>query len=156
MKYVYPLIATHESGYTILLYNKDEVLSFTRKYGQFDDHRYNYVYNFTLTPSLTKIITNPWLVRDDLGYIVNYQKFMAENSTPLWYRYNKRRAEIRKIAEKGLPIPGTGTSRPYCTNHAQKKNSGRGHRNRNRALAIYEAKEYNVKNKVGFRIIPCE
>ena len=41
-------------------------------------------------------------------------------------------------------------------NHTAKKNSGSGHRNRNRAKAIYEAQEYGVKNDVGNRVIPYE
>ena len=41
-------------------------------------------------------------------------------------------------------------------NHTAKKNSGAGHRNRNRALAIYEAKEYQVDNNIGGHVIPWE
>ena len=158
MEYLYPLTAIHIDGHTELLYNIDQVHDFIHKYGQFyDKHKYwhrRYVYTPTLHVEYVESY-HPWIVRDDRGRIVKYDDVCVQY--PMYWHYNKRQAEVRKIAEKGLPIPGTGGYRKcWKMNHTAKKNSGAGHRNRNRAKAIYEAEEYGVKNDVGNRVIPWE
>jgi len=153
MNYLYPLIAIHIDGKPILLYSNDALASFIGKYGQFTEHHVDYYYD--ISSFMYRRKTNGWIVRDDRGKIVKYDDVVSFGTN--WKYYNKRQAEIRGIAAKGLPIPRTGTSKAgWKMNHVAKKNSGSGHRNRNRALAIYDAKEYDVKNNVGNRVIPYE
>lgn len=157
MEYLYPLIAIHIDGHNELLYNINEVHDFIRKYGQFyDKHKYWHRRYISHSPYIEYVdVYHHWVVRDDRGRIVKYDDVCVKH--PVYYWYNKRQAEVRKIAERGLPIPGAGGYRKCCKmNHTAKKNSGAGHRNRNRAKAIYEAKEYGVKNDVGGRVIPHE
>lgn len=151
MNYLYPLNAISPEGRVILLYTVDAVYDFIKKNGRFHEHRYYWIYDFG--NYVNKKHVSEWIIRDDRGRIVKYEDF------PINYEkyYNRRRKEIREIAAKGLPIPGTGCSKAgYKMNHTAKKNSGAGHRNRNRALAIYEAKEYQVDNNIGGRVIPWE
>lgn len=154
MEYLYPFTAVHMDGHTELLYTIDEVHDFIRRHGQFhDQHKY---WQTRWYPHYQSIeCYHPWIVRDDRGRTVKYDDVCCKY--PMYWHYNKRQAEVRKIAEKGLPIPRTGCRKAgWKMNHTAKKNSGAGHRNRNRAKAIYEAKEYGVKNDVGGRVIPHE
>lgn len=154
MNYLYPLIAIHSNGYTELLYSIDEVHNFIRKYGQFyEQHVYWWNRYVGLTLVSTKE-THPWIVRDDRGRVVKYDD--VRQQWPMYWHYNKRQAAIRKAAEQGLPIPGTGGYRKcWKMNHTAKKNSGKGHRNRNRARCEYERKEYGIPNKYG-KVRPWE
>lgn len=155
MQYLYPLIAIHISGETILLYTNEAVLDFIKKYGRFHDHHVWWWGRFSNGVYLSTKEIHPWIVRDDRGRIVKYDDVCYKHKP--YDGWNKRNAEIRAIAAKGLPIPYTGCSKAgWKMNHPAKKNSGSGHRNRNRAKAIYEAKEYGVKNNVGNRVIPYE
>lgn len=155
MEYLYPLTAIHIGGHTELLYTIDEVHEFIRKYGQFHENHVYWTGHWENHSWISVKCYHPWIVRDDRGRVVKYDDVCVQY--PMYWHYNKRQAEVRKIAEKGLPIPGTGGYRKcWKMNHTAKKNSGAGHRNRNRAKAIYEAKEYGVKNDVGNRVIPHE
>lgn len=155
MQYLYPLIAIHISGETVLLYSNDDVLSFIKKNGRFHDHHVWWWSRFTNGVYTSTKELHPWIMRDDRGRIVKYDDVCYQHKP--YDGWNKRNAKIRAIAAKGLPIPGTGGYRKcWKMNHTAKKNSGSGHRNRNRAKAIYEAKEYGVKNDVGNRVIPYE
>lgn len=159
MKYLYPLVAVHINGHTELLYTLEDVRTFIKKYGQFyEKHKYSYrqYLGYDSYPRYEYVQAyHPWIVRDDRGRIVKYDDVCYQHA--LYDGYNKNMAKTRAIAEKGLPIPYTGTSKAgYKMNHTAKKNSGSGHRNRNRALAIYDAKEHGVKNNVGGRVIPYE
>lgn len=156
--YLFPLNAIHKDGTVILLYTLDEVYAFIRKYGKFHEYRTStkstseYYYDRALGGLRHKYswvtTENDWIVRDDRGRRVKYDDIPSRHSN--YDYYNSRRAEIRKIAEKGLPIPGTGCSKAgWRMNHTSKKNSGAGHRNRNRALCEYDRKEYGIKNKYG-------
>lgn len=153
MNYLYPLTAIHIDGETILLYSNNAVLDFIKKYGRFTERHVEWYYDYHSLTFRKK--ANGWIVRDDRGRVVKYDDVCYQHQTYDWY--NERNAKVRAIAEKGLPIPYTGTSKAgWKMNHTAKKNSGSGHRNRNRALAIYDAKEYGIKNNVGNRVIPYE
>lgn len=153
MNYLYPLNAIHIGGEVLLLYTESEVLDFIRKYGKFTEHHVEWYYDW---PSYTyRKKANGWIVRDDRGRIVKFDD-VCYQYVP-YEHYNHRQAEIRAIAAKGLPIPRTGCRKAgWKMNHTAKKNSGSGHRNRNRAKAIYESKEYGVHNNIGNRVIPWE
>lgn len=155
MKYTYPLIAINIDTSTILLYTREDVIAFIDKYGKWHEHHryWHSWYDWKLGIRYGEYLIHEWIVRDDRGRKVDHRDFFENYS---FYYYNKSMAKIRSYAEKGLPIPGTGTSRPWKMNHPRKKNSGKGHRNRNRAKAIYDAKEYGVKNNIGNRVIPWE
>ena len=151
MKYVYPLNAIHIDGDTVLLYSKKEVEAFQK------NNRWGTVFG---DPSLNdfsdrrwEVFNCAWIIRDDWGRKVHPLDFVMKND----FRFLKaRHIRAKKAIELGLPIPYTGTSRPWKMNHPAKKNSGKGHRNRNRAKAIYDYQEYGVKNDVGYRVIPWE
>lgn len=152
--FLFPLNAIHRNGEVILLYTLDEVYAFVRKYGRFYDHHVDWHWYFDNGRYCEYTKPNDWIVRDDRGRTVKYDDISGPPSYNYWI--NKRNAEIRKIAEKGLPIPYTGCSKAgYKQNHTAKKNSGSGHRNRNRARCQYDQKEYGIKNKYG-KPIPYE
>ena len=155
MEYLYPLIAINISGKTIMLYSHADVLSFIKKHGRFYEHHTYWWTRYVIGGLISTKETHEWIVRDDRGRIVKYDDVgFSYKPYELW---NKNNAKIRAIADRGLPIPGTGCSKAgWKMNHPAKKNSGVGHRNRNRAKAIYEASEYNVKNNVGNRVIRHE
>lgn len=155
MEFLYPLNAIHIDGGVILLYTLDEVHAFIRKHGRFTEHHVEWYYDPTDWARRRPVKASGWIVRDDRGRTVKYDDVCIKY--PMYYGWNQRNAEIRAIAAKGLPIPHTGCRKAgWKQNHPAKKNSGSGHRNRNRAKAIYEAKEYGVKNDVGGRVIPWE
>jgi hypothetical protein len=155
MNYTYPLIAINIDGSTILLYTREEVLNFIDKYGIWNDHHRVWAswWDWQAGIHHGEYHYYPWIVRDDRGKKVNHRDFY---DAPSWKRYNEYQAKIRFFADKGLPIPRTG-KRKWRRHHAPAmKNSGSGHRNRNRAKAIDDAKEYGIKNDVGNRVIPWE
>jgi hypothetical protein len=146
--FLFPLNAIHRNGEVVLLYTLDEVYSFIKKYGRFYDQHVEWYWYFVDGRYVEHNKPNDWILRDDRGSVVRYDDI--PNRHDRYHYWNKRNAEIRKIAEKGLPIPGTGGYRKcWKMNHTAKKNSGAGHRNRNRALCEYDRKEYGIKNKYG-------
>lgn len=146
MQYIYPLTAIHFSGETLMLYSSDAVLSFIKQYGRFTEHHVSYFYDWKNLIHYRKI--DGWIVRDDFGRVVKYEDFCYQYKQ--YEHYNERMAKLRKIAEKGLPIPRTGCRKAgHKMNHTAKKNSGSGHRNRNRAKIAYEASEYGFRNNSG-------
>lgn len=162
MDYLYPLNAIHRDGHVELLYTIDDVHTFIKKYGRFyEKHKYwyrryiGYQYiNDRMYPLHEHVEGyHPWIVRDDRGCVVKYEDVSFRDYSPYYAKYN---AKIRKIAAQGLPIPRTGKRKWHRHDACAMKNSGSGHRNRNRSKAIYEAEEYGVKNNVGSRIIPWE
>lgn len=143
MKYLYPLNAIHIDGDVILLYTKEEVDKFIRKHGSWNDNHIDHIFNWS-TRSNEEIHHN-WIVRDDRGRIVDVEDFVERYT---WKYYNERRKKIRAIAEKGLPIPGTGTSKAgYKQNHPAKKNSGYHHFAKNASKYSYDIKTYDLKGK---------
>lgn len=153
MNYLYPLNAIHSNGRTKLLYTLEEVHKFIAEHGRFYTHHVESY--FCLTGyGYREFKTNGWIVRDDRGRIVTYEDVCVQ--IHMYYGWNKRNAEIRKIAENGLPIPYTGCRKAgRKMNHTAKKNSGSGHRNRNRALCEYDRKAYGIRNNYG-KVIPWE
>ena len=161
--YLFPLNAIHKDGHVVLLYTLDEVYAFIRKYGKFHEYRtssgeriVSYKYDYSQPRAWSRYIpvyeyftvVNDWIVRDDRGRRVKYDDIPSRHSN--YDYYNSRRAELRKFAEKGLPIPGTGCRKAgWKMNHTAKKNSGAGHRNRNRAICEYDRKEYGISNPYG-------
>ncbi len=148
--YLFPLNAIHRNGEVILLYTLGEVHDFISKYGRFYDKHVDWYWYFVDGRYCEHNNPNDWIVRDDRGRTVKYEDVPSRYARYQWY--NERNAKVRKIAEKGLPIPGTGAWRKRWrkTSRAiQKKNSGTGHRNRNRALCEYDRKEHGIKNKYG-------
>ena len=148
MNYIYPLTAIHRNGYTELLYSFDAVQKFIQKYGRFSDSHKSVYYDYNTGEM--RFFYEDWVVRDDLGNIVNCKFFITNGYVKL---RKKRLAKLKRYIKLGLPIPGTGCKKAgYKINHTAKKNSGSGHRNRNGALAIYNSKEYNhlglIKQKI--------
>ena len=153
MEYLYPLNAIHIDGEVLLLYTYDEVKNFARKHGKWSESHVDYYYNFVFH-RFVRERRNIWIVRDDRGRKVNYDDIIY-NDAP-WQYYNRRRAAIRKVAQRGLPIPGTGCHRAgWKMNHTAKKNSGSGHRNRNRARFVEDFQEFGIRNNNG-KPIPYE
>lgn len=147
MKYLYPLIAVHRNGGTILLYNEDAVANFIAKYGRFTDNHVDYYCD----PSdyyFTRRVSNGWIMRDDRGQVVKFEDIKPSYKPSAYL--TKRRAIVKAAIEKGLPIPGTGGwKKIWKMNHQAKKNSGARKRNRNRSLCEEHFKEYGVKNPYG-------
>lgn len=158
MKYTYPITAIHIDGKTKLFYTRDEVLAFAktirRVYGQtkawYDHHvminpfwsTFHYSYKGAAE------FQNVWVLRDDLGKIVSYSDFDIT--------YDHRRKKKKYNVYRGEPVPNLRRGYRKLSKQTAKKNSGAGHRNRNRALAIYEAHAYGIKNNVGGRVIRWE
>jgi hypothetical protein len=154
MNYTYPLIATHIDGGTILLYTREEVLNFRKTYGPWHKYHRHWV-GYVGWKYLGEWMTHEWIVRDDWGKEVFVNDFEISNR-PFSKYWTKRMQAVSTAMKRGLPIPSTG-KRKWHRHHAPaKKNSGSGHRNRNRAKAIDDAKEYGIKNDVGNRVIPWE
>lgn len=158
--YTWPLNAIRFDGHIVPLPDVAAVRAFDARIRRAneswsDKHQHTFHYHYRFAEQVqTKY---HWVVRDDFGRPITREAFYEAYpvSHPAWYA--RRYAAARTAAEKGLPIPGTGCSKAgWKMNHTAKKNSGRGHRNRNRARAIYEAREYGVPNNVGNRVIPWE
>ena len=157
MKYTYPITAIHIDGETKLFYTRDEVLAFARTiHRSYGEHAW-YDHHVMINPCLrhgTRFygvtqFQNTWVLRDDLGKIVAYDDFA--------YKYDYRGKKKKKYSVyRGEPVPNLWRGYRKLSNQTAKKNSGAGHRNRNRALAIYEAHAYGIKNNVGGRVIRWE
>lgn len=158
--YAWPLIAIRFDGHTIPLMDVAAVRAFeasirraNESWG--DKHRHTFQCHHPFAHQIQTYYH--WVIRDDLGRTVTPDAFYDAYVSPRPAWYARRHAAARAAAEKGLPIPGTGCAKAgWKINHTAKKNSGRGHRSRNRALAIYEAREYGVRNNVGNRVIRWE
>jgi len=147
--FLFPLNAIHRDGTVILLYTLDDVFGFVKKYGRFYNHHVDTYWYFDSYGRYCEAKTpNNWILRDDRGRVVKYDDIpFPSRSYSYW---NERNAKIRKLAEKGLPIPYTACRKAgRKINHTAKKNSGAGARNRNRALCEYDRKEYGIKNPYG-------
>lgn len=152
MKYIFPLNAIHNDGYTELLYNLGDVEDFIKTYGRWTKRHWN-SYDLDFYFHGCDYSQSNWIVRDDWGREVDVRDFI---STKRWSRYYENRLkEISRASELGLPIPGT-RKRSYHRNYSRKKNGGKGARNRARAKAIYEEKEYGIAKKKLKKVIPWE
>lgn len=143
MKYLYPLNAIHVDGHTILLYTQDDVDKFVREYGVWYDIHTEHYYDWSAPLGYRqRCRINNWIVRDDRGRKVKFEDVQRPRDT------RRHWLEAQRVAAaKGLPIPGTGGYRKcWKMNHTAKKNSGAGHRNRNRALFVEHFKEYGIRN----------
>lgn len=153
MEYLYPLNAINRDGSVILLYSKDDVYKFIAKYGIWEDyHKYTARYYDPDTRQVSYHVSyREWIVRDDRGRKVKFEDVRRPRDTRQYWKQAQRDA-----AAKGLPIPGTGGFRKcWKMNHTAKKNSGSGHRNRNRARFVEDFKEYGIRNNGG-KPIPYE
>lgn len=162
MNYLYPIVLTSRDGETKLIYSADEFRSFAfnRKNGgvgtYFDEYtdwhnRYSRWIEGVYFNKYRSCFENRWIARDDRGRKVDCRDFELGPDRNRYRRVGSNNFEFRNG-----PVPFVRHSKPWKMNHTAKKNSGSGHRNRNRAKAIYEAKEFGVKNNVGGRVIPWE
>lgn len=162
MEYKYPLTAIHKSGKTNMLYTFDEVRAFKLKHGWWGEHwqkNWSWVFERVTHPSIPYFwnrkdepLNYDWIIRDDWGRKVKPTDFDFSNND--WRE--RRLKKIRHAAALGLPIPGQTHARAgWCADAPAKKNSGKGKRNRDRALCEYEFQEYGVKNKYG-KVQPWE
>ena len=153
MKFLFPLVATHIDGRTILYYSLDDLRGHIKKYGKFHQHRTysemsreydtsgKYAYVFVQK-------YNDWVVRDDRGRVVTVNDLPKVKQR--YYHWRRSSAQFDRAMELGLPIPYTGCSKAgWKMNHTAKKNSGKGHRNRNRALCEHDFQEFGIRNKYG-------
>lgn len=152
-KFLFPLNAIHNNGSVKLLYTMDDVYTFIRKYGVFNEHHANSISYYATHPLtgrptiMFKRVIYDWIVRDDAGRVVKYDDIPKRTNNPHWEKYC---ATINHCIELGLPIPRTGCRKAgRKINHTAMKNSGAGHRNRNRALCEYERIEYGIKTPYG-------
>ena len=115
MKYQYPLQAIHNNGYVILLHSIEDVVQFLQDYGRWED-KHIIIYDVGFTHR--SIITN-WIVRDDLGQIVNADDWINQFYPKRISYWERRCRKIAQAMELGLPIPGTGR-RKYHKNYTGK------------------------------------
>ena len=162
MEYKYPLTAINRTGKTIVLYTFEEVRVFKSKHGWWGEDWIKSWYwhgNRVSHPSvpwnwnrLSDPVYYDWIIRDDWGRKVKPTDFDFSNNA----RLEKHYKAIRHAEALGLPIPGQTHARAgWCANAPAKKNSGKGKRNRDRALCEYEFQEYGIKNKYG-KVQPWE
>lgn len=116
MKILYPVVASNRDGKTCLLYTAEEVKAFRvgRKvsvewryypFGFGYDWRVkNYQWSYRLEDKFEDF---DWILRDDRGRPVDPNLPPFRDNHGYNHRYGEKRiAEIRAAAEKGLPIPG--------------------------------------------------
>lgn len=158
--YAWPLTAIRADGHIIALPDVNAVRAFDRHIRRQKESwgaKHRELYYFRWPFNVADFTSFDWVVRDDLGRPVIRNAFFEVYPVPQRSWDAARNAKARACAAKGLPIPGTGCWKAgYKMNHTAKKNSGAGHRNRNRARAIDDAREYGVRNNVGNRVIPWE
>ena len=159
MEYKYPLTAINRDRSTVILYTFEDVRAFYKKNGWWGEEwqrTWCYWWSYGVRnphPSIpwnysrhTEPTYYQWIIRDEWGRKVKPTDFDFSDNTWREKRYKK----IRHAEELGLPIPGTGGYRKcWKMDHMAKKNSGKGKRNRDRALCEYERKEYGIKNPYG-------
>jgi hypothetical protein len=152
-EYAWPFSAIHKDGAIEIINNADELKAFNQKNGRWSDNHKVHVFMWYDMENLRGErveVQNTWIVRDFFGKKVCFKDAERLMKWPAYHHYNKRMAQVRAIAAKGLPIPGTGCSKAgWKQNAPAKKNSGNKHKKRNIARAIYEAREYGVPNKLG-------
>lgn len=139
MKILFPVIATHRDGDTVLLYDLMELSSFVRgrRVGS----------NWFGIPSTRfgiptyralEVVQYDWILRDDAGRPIDWcavdlpelpnWRFGGFYATRYKY-YAKRRKELQNAIDKGLPIPGTGKRKrgrhscrcDYCLSSTKKR-----------------------------------
>lgn len=158
--FAWPLTAIRADGHTLTLRDVAAVRAFAAsirrdKQSWGAKHRESHYYPWPF--DLSDVTSFDWIVRDDLGRPITHQAFVAAHPSERFCWDATRKAEARAHAARGLPIPGTGCAKAgWKINHTAKKNGGAGQRNRARARAIYDAREYGVHNNVGNRVIPWE
>lgn len=150
-EYTWPFSAIHKDGAVEIINTLEDLKAFNAKNGRWDENLKTHVFIWHDDFHGERVeVQNTWIMRDFYGEKVLFKdvKRLIEGSS--YRHYNRRMAEVRAIAAKGLPIPGTGCSKAGWKQDAPaKKNSGNWQRQRNIARAIYEAKEYGVPNKLG-------
>lgn len=159
MKYKYPLTAINRDRTTVLLYTVDDVRKFVAKNGWWgEEWQKNWLWYNSYGvrnphPSVPwnwnrrdEPIQYNWIIRDEYGCKVKPTDFDFSNNT--WR--SERLKKIRHTEALGLPIPGQRHARSgWKQNAPAKKNSGKGHLNRNRSLCEYDRIEYGIKNPYG-------
>lgn len=166
--YTFPFNAINADGSNIIINTLDELKAFNINVcGQWgwkgwSDTRYSYHWVNSRYRTNDNIVdwrrqeikvTNTWIVRDFFGKTVKFGNISEDLRGCRWASYNRSMKKVRDIAEKGLPIPRTGCRKAgWKQNAPAKKNSGKGHRRRNVAKAIYESAVYEIPNKLGNRI----
>ena len=159
MEYKYPITAINRDRSTLLLYTVDDIRKFVKKNGWWGEewqrtwhwwHSYGVRNPHPSIPWNYGRLTEPtfyqWIMRDEWGRKVRPTDF--DFSDRSWR--DRRLKEIRHAEALGLPIPGQRHRRAgWKANAPAKKNSGKGKRNRDRALCEYEFQEYGIKNKYG-------
>jgi len=159
MEYKYPITAINRDRSTLLLYTIDDIRAFVKKNGWWGEEWQRtrcWWYSYGVRNPHPGIPWNwnrrteptyyQWIMRDEWGRKVKPTDF--DFSDRSWR--DKHLKKIRHAEELGLPIPGQRHARSgWKQNAPAKKNSGKGKRNRDRALCEYERKEYGIKNKYG-------
>jgi hypothetical protein len=158
MEYKYPLTAINRDRSTVMLYTVDEVRKFVVKNGWWGEHweKHWFWYDYGKRnphPSVPYYwtcrdvpVNYSWIIRDDWGCVVKPTNFDFTKNT---WRENRLKV-VRHAEALGLPIPGQRHAHSgWKANAPAMKNSGKGKRNRDRALCEYEFQEYGVKNKYG-------
>lgn len=137
MNYVYPFTAIFKCGATIVVNNVDELRGLVTQYGKFGfewieteySRRFRYnpfaeTYPYNYAPTLFTPTYFEWIVRDDFGQKVDYDRidFNWPKRSSWWYR--GRQEAQRKAAERGEPIPHIRSHRR--TKRKYPKNGRRG------------------------------
>jgi len=107
----YPLAAIRDDGTTIIAATPLEASAF-RNLNPSDRHVHAYV-GFD---GRTRVDRSEWIVRDDLGRTVLREDLPDFRPTRVGY-FGRRAAAVRAAAERGLPIPGTGSRRRYSSGY---------------------------------------
>lgn len=100
MIYLFPVIATHRDGDTVLLYSVAEIISFVKgKFVGTEWFRDKPLYTWTRDPDY-----NDWILRDDRGRPVDHREFIPSSSD--WRRRARKRRGNFNFRDG--PVPGCG------------------------------------------------
>lgn len=145
----WPLFLIRRSGEVLEINTSEELLGFVSCYGAWSlKHRMEIITGYSMHngwPVIDRMIVhNEWIARDSFGKVVGREIIDQLRKNTYYARYNKRMAEVRAIAEKGLPIPRTGKIKWNKHNAPAKKNSGFKHHARNIERSKQDMKEHDL------------
>lgn len=111
MKILFPVIALHRDGKTVVLDNLDLLRDFVR--GKSVGPEWNYTWAYDYNYRVMRYVygeygpQNDWILRDDAGRPVDPPAPICVKGG--WWQ--RRMNEVAQAAAKGLPIPRTGYRR---------------------------------------------
>jgi hypothetical protein len=116
---VYPLVAIREDGLTCIADTPEEASEFNHlRPGPKHVEAYSYIQRITSQGAVwgESVTRWKWIVRDDAGRVVLHED-LPRFDKPRRGWFTKRLVAAQAAAERGLPIPGTGSRRRYSSGY---------------------------------------